>query len=955
MAAGLLLAVGVLAAFWPRHYGREALLADIGEQRTTLARIVGQPYGPEPETWRSGTDARIPPIVLEAGGRALRAATAIEDSRAALDAGAAWLLIGDTDRAITELTFALDGAPRDQQAEVVADLAAAYVERGRRQNRAADFAQALDLLMRLDPARERLPDEVYFNRALALEFLGLRGEAVEAWNAYLARDPDSPWANDARRYRAALGTPPQGRAPDGRLWLQDDALPTLARAVLARGVMGLPEVERGRALLAHPAASSLADADRAALEAWLGGATPQAARAMATQLTTFARMRILYEDEARTEASAALAPPMLDWRAPLFVRGWARLHLSLQAYGTGDLDGARLLAMRGVTDARASRDGALEGRLHRVLAVVAMRQMALGTARAAYLDALAALDGTDDDETRAATYASLGEIHELLNEPAQAWTWYQRAVSAAADLAPGRRRHGILAAAAWSCYRQRLFGLGAMLVDALVAHSDIWNAPLSRAEARVLAARLLGEAGHATRARTYADEAAAIIPTIAEPAYRERLSLLLRAARYVAGGVDGHPPELADAAGEDDLISPDVLIEAGKHAHARGRHDQAVLLAARATTMIGAAPAGPDGAASPGFGDFYADARRLRADALMARDPSGRALYAALEGADEEATAANARGMTAAAPARSDRLVIFEDGADTLYRLVVADGQVQASSVSVRTVETLRAQLRREIHEGARPSGAAERLGALLLGDVPSGSGAAAAPLVLVRSPRLHDVPFAMLEVGGRRLIDDTAFVFAAALSSPRLPSTATRAFLGLVPSGARGMALLAGADDEVQAAAAGYEQQAVHAIGDDGRWPPADVVHLVAHATVDPTTGVGAIVDDAAEGKDVVAAIRRTGAQLVVLSACATGAGRVYASGGTESVAGALIDAGVPAVVASLWPVPDGALVGFWRGFHEALRAGATPAEALRRTQRASARAGMSPRLWATFVVEVG
>src|SRR5205814_463921 len=44
------------------------------------------------------------------------------------------------------------------------------------------------------------PVEAWFNRALALEKMHLRGEAAKAWRAYLQRDSSSRWADDARRY-----------------------------------------------------------------------------------------------------------------------------------------------------------------------------------------------------------------------------------------------------------------------------------------------------------------------------------------------------------------------------------------------------------------------------------------------------------------------------------------------------------------------------------------------------------------------------------------------------------------------------------------------------------------------------------------------------------------------------------------------------------------------------------
>jgi hypothetical protein len=63
---------------------------------------------------------------------------------------------------------------------------------------AADCAIALDGAL----------SEARFNRALILERMGLRGEAADAWRDHLARDPSSPWAEEARRHADALPAAP---------------------------------------------------------------------------------------------------------------------------------------------------------------------------------------------------------------------------------------------------------------------------------------------------------------------------------------------------------------------------------------------------------------------------------------------------------------------------------------------------------------------------------------------------------------------------------------------------------------------------------------------------------------------------------------------------------------------------------------------------------------------------
>jgi tetratricopeptide (TPR) repeat protein len=65
--------------------------------------------------------------------------------------------------------------------------------------------RSLDEALGLNPALA----EAAFNRALLLERLGRRDEALAAWDRYLAIDGASAWAGEARRHRAALLPPRQ--------------------------------------------------------------------------------------------------------------------------------------------------------------------------------------------------------------------------------------------------------------------------------------------------------------------------------------------------------------------------------------------------------------------------------------------------------------------------------------------------------------------------------------------------------------------------------------------------------------------------------------------------------------------------------------------------------------------------------------------------------------------------
>jgi CHAT domain-containing protein len=78
------------------------------------------------------------------------------------------------------------------------DLAAAYYVRAQRDDRPVDLLSALDAVNDAPRSPESL-----FNRALIEEALGLRDDALAAWNAFLAVD-HTQWAAEARAHRDAL-------------------------------------------------------------------------------------------------------------------------------------------------------------------------------------------------------------------------------------------------------------------------------------------------------------------------------------------------------------------------------------------------------------------------------------------------------------------------------------------------------------------------------------------------------------------------------------------------------------------------------------------------------------------------------------------------------------------------------------------------------------------------------
>ena len=93
----------------------------------------------------------------------------------------------------------------------------------------------------------------------------------------------------------------------------------------------------------------------------------------------------------------------------------------------------------------------------------------------------------------------------------------------------------------------------------------------------------------------------------------------------------------------------------------------------------------------------------------------------------------------------------------------------------------------------------------------------------------------------------------------------------------------------------------------------------------------------------------------LVVLSACQTGMGKMVRGEGIVGLTRGFLYAGAPRVVVSLWEVNDTAVPEFMQKFYAGIKVGASPADALRAAKLAmlhgAAPLYTHPYYWAPFV----
>lgn len=93
-------------------------------------------------------------------------------------------------------------------------------------------------------------------------------------------------------------------------------------------------------------------------------------------------------------------------------------------------------------------------------------------------------------------------------------------------------------------------------------------------------------------------------------------------------------------------------------------------------------------------------------------------------------------------------------------------------------------------------------------------------------------------------------------------------------------------------------------------------------------------------------------GTELVVLSACNTGVGKVMDGEGVFGLKRALIQAGARSLLVSLWPVPDTATRDLMTAFYQQIAKGSPKAQALAEAKRSVARRHPHPRNWAAFIL---
>jgi len=582
-----------LAAQVAAQVGAQAGAQRFSESRLTDFDTWGAPPSPargvaEPAT----SSARVS---LSTQIAALRLREVAERSRAVAArrrVGVAHLVLGDPAAAVSALEDAAAIAPKDVATHV--DLSAALIERWRVGAQPSDLCRALDAagvaLVQQPASRPAL-----FNQALALERLGLRRLADDAWQAYLRSDASGPWAVEAGKHRDVQQVPPPSlvafRPPSASAvdaafdaavadnplavyrYLENEVLPSWARAAAARQNLtsGRPLTSERRLTseqtLAVHVALRLADAlQRADRDAYLqmllkqirASATWPAARRqdLAHGVDSLLRWRDLIDagDYQGAEPIAARASAMLSRAAVDPIE--ADLERGYSALVGGQATLAVPIISRIEARATHQRYWRIAARAARLRALDAMTATRVSEAQTRYEGGLVLANRSGDAELGVLFHTFLAEAFGQQGDVQTAWQHLAPTFPLVDGLHSRRQRFDVLNVSAILARRTGNNHAALLFANELLLATRDWTNPEGAIAGRLGRARAMADLQIGDQGASDLDRAEELLPRLASrPQAQERLRAEVNAYRAfsLASGTDSsggmnagnHEPERA--------------------------------------------------------------------------------------------------------------------------------------------------------------------------------------------------------------------------------------------------------------------------------------------------------------------------------------------------------------------------------------------------------------------------
>ena len=866
----------------------------------------------------------------------------------------------------------------------------------------ADTLAACDRALSIDP---QCP-EALFNRALVIERLGLRDDAREAWERYLVTDSITEWASEAREHlRAVQPLIPFMDLLDrdyDRLSNDPSAVMLLARGdpQSARGYAWMEILGRWGEAVVH---GDGRDAARhLGLARALGAAVSRingdqmfthvvAAidRADAPMLAVLATAHVDYRAgiKAFQDKRPADAEPMLRRAATAFRLAQSPMELNAEYFAANTTfeQGRHDEAQKQLEDllARGPREfPAYRAQVSWELGVCHTSRGAWGEAITMLQQSATAFERLGEVQNAGAVRRVLAFIYDRIGDPTTAWNQRMAALRGVGVRSSVPLEKAIVSIAYAAMLRQDWHTAESFLsLDIGIAHRlrddvHVTEALLSRAEVRVRLQDLAGAAKDLA-------EGGAATARIKDPTYRDWGHT---AGLWVRAMLTTSAPEAETlftqaitfrATQSDPLFLPGLYLERGR---ARRRAGDAAGAAAdfrsgiaQLETQRGSLPSGEARwGAFHGAEELFGEAIDL---AISQNDATG--AFAVAEAARARALiesygrspSLDYRTLPAGTTvieyvALPSRLVIFTASRSGVRAL--------ATQCDLRTLATEVSALSRALRSDDTNAWkrAATTLHRRLVEPVTTqllGS----PTVVFVPDAATATVPFsALLDSRGASLLEDHAIVVCPsaavyAVANERRRSAPTPKSV-LVISNAQANTEgvhLDYVDGEADRVAHLYSK-AVR-LRDDAadfddfakRATASDAIHFGGHAIGDDSGLEPASIVLRQNGRErrigvaEIATLRLPRTSVIVLAGCGTARGERRAAEGVISVAHGFLTAGVPSVIATLWPIDDEASAALFPRLHQRLAEGMAPAEALRAVQLDSIHRGDVPAsLWAAL-----
>ena len=983
------------------------LVAAIGEERPFEARVTGGfRFGPLQSAQRSPTQSNNLALLGAAGELQLRAEA--DPTAENLHAyGVALLLLGRVDEAVLHLERSVASRP---SAAGFSDLAAAYLARGDREGAAEDWARALDAAANsVNRSGELI--EPAFNRALALERLGLVEEAAKAYGALSASEPDASWRREIERKAAHLSA--QVTKPQGQSSAPGSQNP--ARTAASYGELALRQRFEGDLLSEWAQAWARGDRTASAVLVHTLRSTANELQAVGDHLPhdtvrsieqaasassradllssghlAFARARA----ELQAERFANARPHLLaaeralnEARSP-FV-WWARQELAAVTYYERKNDEALHLLDRVEAAARAGSYLAVVGKCLRLRGQIA-------AARGEYTAAEQANAEVVEIFGRLGEVSEVAEAHELqvalyyyLGDHHRAWQHLRESSMRVPYLHDDRRQYVRYSLASALAHAGDLTHAASELQSAVITSARRLGRAHYIAEALLQHARLRAAVLDHGSARRDLQLARSTVDAIADPSLRERFSQLVRSTeaetlRHAA------PAEAIDAASEvlanlnqtkESLRSAELRLHRADANEVLGNTDDAIAdlragiddferewSATGQESRISLSDKrwelferyielglrGPTRAA-----DLFHVAERARARTLTERQQIQVPGLLELQQRLPERMAAAAFVQL---PSRLLCWLVTRDRTEFFERPISRNELKAVVSAHVE-----------EVRAGA-PSTASATIRDAVLGPVLELAHTYDS-LVIIPDDALSEVVFPALKhpVTGRYLVESVALSLSP--SAGYLTRSLERSRSGqerisrlfAVANPTRTDQLpLPGSVREVQSIVPLYEQATVLSGNDATRERLIEsiaghhAVHIAVHTEVNPRYPMlsrillsGAGETGVVYARDI-AALSLSDLRVVVLASCDSAGGPQLRGEGVISLSRAFLLAGAQSVIGTRWPISDQHLSSFFVALHEQLRAGLAPAEALRQAQLRAVREPIARQGtdWASVVV---